>query len=125
MNTFIWIIQGLLSLVFLMAGFMKISQPKEKLKEKVGGWVEDFSETKIKLIGTVELLASLGLVLPMALNILQVLTPLVAIGLILDMAVAAMTHLNRKENKSVILNMVLLLLALFVVYGRLVLDPVV
>ena len=35
MNIGIWIAQGILAAMFLMAGFMKLSQPKEKLKESI------------------------------------------------------------------------------------------
>ncbi len=124
MSTTIWVFQGILSMIFLLAGIMKISNPKDKLKEKVGDWVDGFSISKIKLIGIIEIFAAIGLILPMALNILPVLTPLAAIGIILDMSVAAMTHLKRKENRSVLVNLVLLLLAVFIIYGRLVLVPV-
>ena len=124
MNTTIWVIQGLLSIIFLLVGLVKISQPKEKLKEKVGNWVDDFSANQIRTIGTLEVLASIVLIFPMILNIFPILTPLAAIGLVLDMTVAAMTHLKRKEKKLVGVNIALLFLALFVVYGRFVLVPV-
>lgn len=47
------------------------------------------------------------------------LTPIAAIGLLLTMLNAAATHLRRKENKKVTINIVLLLLALFIILGRL------
>ena len=48
MNVIIWIIQGFLALAFFMAGFMKITMPKDKLKEKIGGWVDDYKVLTIK-----------------------------------------------------------------------------
>ena len=43
MNIAIWIIQGLLAVIFLMAGFMKVSKSKDELKVSGGermAWVE-------------------------------------------------------------------------------------
>jgi uncharacterized membrane protein YphA (DoxX/SURF4 family) len=123
MNTIIWIIQVLLSLAFLATGFMKITMPKEKLKEKIGGWVDDFKDSTLKLIGITEVLGAFGLVLPMLLNAFPVLTPIAACGLVLTMVGAAQTHLKRKE--SIITNAVLLLLAVFVIIGRFYIVPVI
>ena len=122
MNVLIWIIQVLLSAVFLMGGIVKLTVSKKKAREKVGGWVEDFKEIEIRAIGVMEMLGSLGLILPMGLNIFPILTPIAAGGLGITMIVAAQTHLKRKE--SIIMNVVFLILALFIVLGRLVLVPV-
>lgn len=117
MNIIIWIIQGFLSITFLIVGLMKMTLPKDKLKEKIGGWVDDFKESQLKLIGLVEILGALGLILPMIFNILPILTPIAACGLVFAMIGGAYTHLKRKE--SIITNVVLLLLAVFVIIGRL------
>lgn len=123
MNIAIWVAQGLLAVMFLMAGFMKLTQPKEVLLEKVGGWVEGYTVSQIKMIGAVELLGAIGVVLPMLLKVLPILTPIAAIGLAVTMIAAAAVHVKRKE--SVMMNMMLLALAAFVVVGRLILVPVI
>ena len=119
MNTALWIVQGILSLVFIMTGFLKIIAPKEILKEKVGPWVEDYSEFSIKTIGILEIIGSVGLVLPMLVNYAIILTPIAAAGLGLTMVFAAWVHIRRKEGKSVIVNFAFLFLSLFVLIGRL------
>ena len=121
MNTVLWIIQGLLAAAFLMAGVMKMTQPKEKLGEQMA-WVEDFSANQIKLIGLLEALAAIGLIVPPLVNA-PILTPLAAVGLVLTMIGAAVTHLRRGENQMIGINVVLFLLAAFVAYGRFVLEP--
>jgi DoxX-like family len=123
MNVIIWIIQGLLSLAFFMAGFIKIIMPKDKLKEEIGGWVDDYKVPQLKILGLTEILAGFGLILPMLFDILPVLTPIAACGLVFTMIGAAQTHFKRKE--SIITNVVLLVLALFVIIGRLFLVPVI
>ena len=125
MQTAIWIIQGVLAFVFLMTGFMKVAQPKEKIAESQG-WVENFSAIQVKGIGVLELLASIGLVLPTALNILPIFTPLAAIGLVLTMIGAALTHIRSKDAVyHVVINFALIALAVFVIYGRFVIEPIV
>jgi uncharacterized membrane protein YphA (DoxX/SURF4 family) len=122
MNVALWVIQVLLALVFGMAGFMKLTQPKEKLARQMG-WVSDFSAGIVKAIGAVEILAAIGLLLPPISGILPWLTPLAAVGLVLNMLGAATTHLRRKETPMIAVNVVLLLLAAFVAYGRFVIAP--
>ncbi len=118
MNVVLWIVAGLLAVAFLGAGVMKISQPKEKLAAAGMAWTEDFSPGVIKLIGTLELLAAIGLVLPAAVNVVPVLVPLAAVGLILLMLGAASTHQRRGESQMIAINAALLILAAVVVWGR-------
>ncbi len=122
MNIVLWILQVLLGLVFGMVGLSKLTQPKEKLASQMG-WVEEFSQGTVRLIGLVELLAAIGLLLPALTGFLPVLTPLAALGLVLVMVGAMLTHLRRKETPMVGVNLVLLLLAAFVAYGRFVAVP--
>jgi hypothetical protein len=83
MNIVLWVITVLLALLFLMAGAMKIAQPKAKLAASGQGWVEDFSEGTVKRIGAAEILGALGLILPAVLNIATVLVPAAASGIFL------------------------------------------
>ncbi len=124
MNIALWIVQGLLTLLFLMAGLMKVSKSKDEIKEKGGkqmNWIDDVSDNTIKLIGIVEILAAIGLILPQLTGILPWLTPLAAVGLVLTMIGAMIV--NMRNQITIIKNIVLLLLAAFVAYGRFVLVP--
>jgi uncharacterized membrane protein YphA (DoxX/SURF4 family) len=113
----LWIVQILLALAFGMLGFLKLTQPKEKAAERMA-WVEDFSDNQLRLIGVLELLAAVGLILPVATGILPWLTPLAALGLILIMLGAAVVHIRRKENTLIVVNVVLGVLAAVVLVGR-------
>ena len=117
MNIAIWIIVGLLAAAFLLAGLMKLTQPKEKLAANMP-WVEDFSAGQVKAIGTVEILGALGLILPAALDIAPFLTPIAAAGLALTMVGAIATHLRRGEKQMILPPLVLGLLAAFVAVMR-------
>jgi hypothetical protein len=81
-------------------------------------WVEDFDERQIKGIGTLEVLAAVGLILPAALGILPVLTALAASGVVLLMVGAGATHLRRDELQVLPVNLLLAGLALFVAIER-------
>jgi len=118
LNTILWIFQVILAMMFLMAGAMKMMQPKDKMVEKMA-WVEDFSQGQIRVIGILEVLGALGLVLQAITGILPVLVHLSALGLALTMIGAFFTHLRRKETVPMgVMNMMLFAMAIFVAYGR-------
>ena len=118
MNIVLWIIAIVLAVAFAGAGLMKLTQPKEKLAASGMGWTEQFSPGAIKAIGALEVLAAIGLILPAVLDIVPVLVPLAALGLVLMMIGAAITHARRKENPMIGANVVLLILAAVVAWGR-------
>ena len=117
MGIALWVVQVLLAAAFLVSGATKLSQPKEKLLKK-WAWVEDFSQGSVRIIGAFEVLGAIGIVVPALTGILTSLTPLAALGLVLLMIGAALTHLRRSEYSVIIVPAVLLVLAAFVAYGR-------
>ena len=119
MNIALWIIAGLLAAAFLASGVMKLVQPREKLVASGMGFAEVFSTGSVKAIGTLEVLAGVGLVLPALLDIASVLVPLAAVGVVLLMACAMVFHLRRHENQAVVTNLAILALAVLVAWGRL------
>ncbi|MCP4419212.1 MAG: hypothetical protein GY805_21560 [Chloroflexi bacterium] len=72
-----------------------------------------------RMISGLELMATAGLILPHLTGILPWLTPVAAIGCALLLIGAIITHIRYGEG--VMVNVVLLLLSLFVAYGRFVL----
>jgi len=122
MNVALWVLQVLLALFFLVAGVTKLSQRRVKLAPRMA-WVSDFSDGQVKLIGALEVLGAAGLLLPALTGILPWLTPLAAVGLALTMAGAALTHWRRTEYRMIPINVVILLLAAFVAFGRFVVEP--
>lgn len=101
------------------AGMMKLTKSKEALEvDPRQGWARDFSASAIKLIGLVEVLGAIGLVLPALTGVAVFLVPLAAAGLALMMVGAIVVHLRRGERQAVVVPVVLLVLALFIVWGR-------
>jgi len=122
MSIALWVVQVLLAAAFLVSGATKLSQPKEKLV-KNWAWVEEFSQPTLRIIGVLEVLGAIGIVLPALTGILRWLTPLAALGLVLTMIGAALTHLRRKEYGPIAVTSVLLILAAFLAYGRFFVLP--
>ncbi|MGW8881607.1 DoxX family protein [Streptomyces mirabilis] len=119
MNLVLWIGAGLLAVVALTGGISKTFVPREKLAAvRRGGWTEDAGAGFVKTLGVLELLAAVGLVLPAAVGIAPVLAPVTAVCWVLLMAGAMITHGRRGEFPYVVLNLVYLVLAAFVAWGR-------
>ena len=117
MTVFLWILQILLALVFLASGLTKLTRPKARL-EPTMAWTQDFSDPMVKTIGALEVLAAIGLTVPLATGIAPVFTPLAALGLVALMVGAALTHLRRKEFPYAAVPVVLMVLAAIVAIGR-------
>ena len=118
MNIALWIVAGLLAVAFLFSGATKVLRGKDDLIKAGMGFVEDFPMPAVRAIGALEVLAAIGLILPALLDIAPILVPLAATGLVLMMIGAIVVHLRRGETKAIGPNIVLLLLAAFVAWGR-------
>lgn len=123
MNIVLWIVQGLLALAFLLAGFSHAFLPVAQLKTNMA-WTGNIPVGLLRFIGIVEILGALGLILPKLTNVLPQLTIAAAIGLALVMVLAIVFHATRKEYSNIGGNIVLLLLAAFIVVGYLAWVPV-
>ena len=122
MNIALWILQVLLALAFLGAGVMKATQPRTALQKNMT-WVEHVPAWAVRLVGILEILGGLGLILPAVTHIAPILVAIAATCLVLTMIGAIITHVALKETSRSIAPLVLLLLALFVAYGRFVVVP--
>ena len=122
MNIVLWVVQGLLALAFLLAGFMKATQPVANLKKNMA-LVAAIPAAFVRFIGVAELLGAIGLILPALLNIQPWLTVASAAGLVVVMVSASIFHASRREYSNIGMNIVLLLLAVFIIVGRTALSP--
>ncbi len=123
MKIVLWIVQVLIALAFLAVGFPKLVMPLADLSQQMA-WVNDLSPALVRFIGLAEVAGALGLILPALTRILSWLTPLAAAGLVLIMVLAAIFHISRGEIPFIIPNLVLLVLAAFVAYGRWKIAPI-
>ncbi|WP_433323865.1 DoxX family protein [Spirillospora sp. CA-294931] len=118
MNIALWSIAGLLATALLVGGVIKVSQPKEKLAASGMGFAEDFSAGAVKAIGVAELLAAVGLTLPALLDVAPVVVPVAAVGVVLLMVGAMVAHGRRHEPQALVVNVIFIVLAAFVAWGR-------
>ena len=118
MNIILWAVAGLLAATFLATGLLKVARSKEQIVGSGLAWAEDFPPAAIKLIGVAELLGALGLVLPALFGIAPILVPVAAVGLMLVMVGALITHARRGETQLLVVNVVLFALLAFVAWGR-------
>ncbi|MFE2099081.1 MULTISPECIES: DoxX family protein [unclassified Streptomyces] len=118
MNIALWITAALLAVGSLAGGAMLLIRSRQQLATSGWAWVEDFGDGTVKVIGALKVLAAAGLILPAALHVAPVLVPLAAVGWVLLMTGAVITHLRRQEAQAVAVNLVLLALAAFVAWGR-------
>jgi len=117
MNIVLWIAQILLAAMYGMAGIMKIFQTA-KASEQFA-WATKRSDSFVRFVGTSELLGAFGVILPMVTDVLPWLTPLAAIGLLAIQLLAVFTeHLPKKEFNVIPINVVLIAISVFIMFGR-------
>src|SRR5947209_15960176 len=109
----LWIVQGLLALLFLFAGSMKLIVPIEMLTAQM-----PLPGLFLRFIGTAEVAGALGLILPGLLRIRPMLTPLAACGLVIIMIGATVVTLAVGGGVSALVPLMVGLLCAFVAYGR-------
>ena len=114
----LWIVQGLLALLFLFTGGMKLVLPLEVLTEQT-----PLPGLFLRFIGLAEVLGAIGLVLPGLLRIRPGLTPLAAAGLVIIMIGATAVTLAVVNVGAALIPLVVGLLAAFVAHGRWRLAP--
>ena len=112
-NKTLWTVQGLLALLFLFAGGMKLVMPLEGMAGPIAlpGWF-------IRFIGVTEVLGAIGLILPRLLQIRPVLTPVAAAGLVIIMAGATVITALGGAVAPALFPLVVGLILASVGYGR-------
>jgi hypothetical protein len=120
-NYVLWIVQGLLALIFLFTGGTKLILPIEVLTEQT-----PLPGLFVRFLGVAEVLGAIGLILPGLLRIWPVLTPLAASGLVIIVTGATVLTLVGVVPVGAALALIPLvvgLLSAFVAYGRWRLAP--
>jgi uncharacterized membrane protein YphA (DoxX/SURF4 family) len=109
----LWVVQGLLAAVFLLAGGMKLVMPAAMLKGPV-----PLPVPFLRFIGVAEVAGALGLILPGLLRIRPALTALAAAGLVIIMIGATSLTVASMGVRPAVVPFVTGLLAAAVAYGR-------
>jgi len=109
----LWIIQGLLALLFLFAGGMKLVLPIEDMTKDIA-----LPGAFLRFIGVAEVLGGLGLILPGLTGIRPQLTPLAAVGLAIIMVGAVVISFATGGVAGALVPLVVGGLLVFVAYGH-------
>lgn len=119
MSLALWIVQGLLALLFLGLGLMKLTMPLDEIAAMMG-----LPGLLIRFIGLAEVLGAAGLILPGLLKIRTGLAPLAAVGLTIVAVAATIFHLSNGDGIGMAsFPLIVALLSAFVAYGRWRLAP--
>jgi DoxX-like family len=111
----LWIMQGVLALLFLFAGGSKLLLPTNVLQAQLALALPIWF---LRFIGVIEVAGALGLILPQLTHIKPFLTPLAAWGLALEMVGATIVTVIAMGVAPALFPLIVGLLAVFVAYGR-------
>ena len=121
----LWIAQVMLAVLFGLAGVMKTFMPVTALVANGINYAADLPLWLLRCIGVAELSGAVGVVLPALTRVMPRLTPLAALGLVTIQGLAIGFHAMRGELAMALpLNIVLLGLSIFVLWGRSTKAPV-
>ena len=122
LNILLWVLQVLAALMYGASGVMKVF-----LFDKVSEGVPSFGALPRKAwmaLGILELVCTVGLIVPAAFHWQPVLTVAAAAVLTIESIVFVWVHARYGEWTPIILSAVLGVLMAFIAYGRLVLKPI-
>ena len=123
MNILLWVLQVLAALLYGASGVMKVF-----MFDKVSADVPSFGALPREAwmaLGILELVCTVGLIVPGAFRWRPILTVVAASVLALESLVFIGVHLKYREITPIVMSGVLGLLMAFIAYGRLVLKPIV
>ena len=122
MNILLWVLQVLAALLYGSSGVMKVF-----MFDKVSQDVPSFGALPRKAwmtLGILELVCTVGLIVPAAFHWQPSMTILAATVLAVESLVFVGVHVKYREVAPTILSGVLGLLLAFIAYGRMVLQPI-
>jgi hypothetical protein len=122
MNILLWVLQVLAALLYGSSGIMKVF-----MFDRVSLDVPSFGALPRKVwvtLGILELVCTIGLIVPDAFHWHPPLTILAATLLAVESLAFVAVHVKYREVASTVLSGVLGLLMAFIAYGRIVLQPI-
>src|SRR5580698_6585659 len=122
MNILLWVLQVLAALLYGASGVMKVF-----MFDKISKDVRSFDALPRKVwmtLGILELVCTVGLIVPAAFHWQPALTVVAATVLAIESLVFIGVHVKFREITPIILSGVLGLLMAFVAFGRIVLSPI-
>ena len=122
MNILLWVLQGLAALLYAASGVMKVFM-LDKVREGVRSF-DALPREAWMALGILELVCTVGLIVPGALHWHPALTVVAATVLAIETLVFVGVHVKYREITPIIFSGVLGLVMAFIAYGRMVLKPI-
>jgi len=122
MNILLWVLQVLAALLYGASGVMKVF-----MFDKISGDVPSFGALPRGAwvaLGILELVCTVGLIVPAAFHWKPSLTGVAATVLAIESLVFIWVHVKYHEVAPIIFSVVLGLLMAFIAYGRMALKPI-
>jgi uncharacterized membrane protein YphA (DoxX/SURF4 family) len=122
MNILLWVLQVLAALAYGASGVMKVF-----MFDKVSADVRSFGALPREAwmaLGILELVCTVGLIVPAAFRWQPALTVVAATVLAIESLVFIGVHAKYREITPIVVSGLLGLLMAFIAYGRLVLNPI-
>ena len=122
MNILLWVLQGLAALLYGSSGVMKVF-----MFDTISRDVPSFGALPRRAwmaLGILELVCTVGLIVPAAFHWRPQLTVVAATLLAIESLVFVWVHIRYHEMTPVIMSCVLGLLLAFIAYGRTLLSPI-
>ena len=123
MNILLWVLQVLAAPLYGASGVMKVF-----MFDKISGQVPSFGALPREAwmaLGILELVCTVGLIVPAAFHWRPALTVVTATVLAIESLVFVGVHIKYNEITSIVLGGMLGLLMAFIAYGRMFLKPIV
>ena len=122
MSLVLWILQVVLALLYLPAGAMKVFT-LEKVQEQFPS-MKALPKAVWIASGILEMVCSVGLIVPSAFHVQPMLTPGAAAVLAIEAVLLTGRHVKWKETSPAISSGIFAAAAAFIAYGRIALSPI-
>ncbi|WFR99249.1 DoxX family protein [Rhizobium tumorigenes] len=113
----LWVAQGLIFASFCFFGFTKLTTPISQLAGMMP-WTGAVPASFVRLMGLIDIVGGIGIFMPALTRIRPRLTVAAAFGCTALQICASAFHISRGEFAVLPLNVVLLALCLFILWGR-------
>ncbi|MDC9837187.1 DoxX family protein [Rhizobium binxianense] len=113
----LWVAQALIFASFTLFGCMKFFMPADQLAA-MWVWPGEVPVWFLRLMGVIDFAGGVGVLLPALTRIQPRLSVLAALGCVLLQIAAMIFHVSRGETPALPLNVILLALSAFILWGR-------
>lgn len=121
MNILLWVLQVALAWFCIAGGFFQIFKFAE-LQKGVAS-MRALPRGLWAFLGVVSCVAGVGLILPAAINVLPIVTPIAAAIIAVESIVISAIYIHYGDRPPLTYSVIMAILATFIAYGRFVLAP--